>query len=196
MRSEFFFFFFSSFFSSFFFSLNRMVWSCYQEIAAILISFQRHAEWQSREVKVRPRSGSMLLYSRKKVRYRRDGYCWKKRKDGKTTREDHMKLKVVFHFHGKWKSRKVEECLQSVFVRSGCTGAGGRVHLRLLRALGDPSDVSSAMLLATTESRRRPRSLPKRSLPGRWCKASGAATVSRTAARQEGVDAWRAGLSA
>ena len=36
----------------------------------------------------------MLLYSRKKVRYRRDGYCWKKRKDGKTTREDHMKLKV------------------------------------------------------------------------------------------------------
>lgn len=65
-----------------------------QEIAAILISFQRHAEWQSREVKVRPRSGSMLLYSRKKVRYRRDGYCWKKRKDGKTTREDHMKLKV------------------------------------------------------------------------------------------------------
>jgi len=28
------------------------------------------------------------------VRYRRDGYCWKKRKDGKTTREDHMKLKV------------------------------------------------------------------------------------------------------
>ena len=42
----------------------------------------------------RPKSGSMLLYSRKKVRYRRDGYCWKKRKDGKTTREDHMKLKV------------------------------------------------------------------------------------------------------
>lgn len=36
----------------------------------------------------------MLLYSRKQVRYRRDGYCWKKRKDGKTTREDHMKLKV------------------------------------------------------------------------------------------------------
>lgn len=42
----------------------------------------------------RPKSGSMLLYSRKRVRYRRDGYCWKKRKDGKTTREDHMKLKV------------------------------------------------------------------------------------------------------
>ncbi|KAH9376923.1 hypothetical protein HPB48_002762 [Haemaphysalis longicornis] len=45
-------------------------------------------------VRRRPKSGSMLLYSRKRVRYRRDGYCWKKRKDGKTTREDHMKLKV------------------------------------------------------------------------------------------------------
>lgn len=28
------------------------------------------------------------------MKYRKDGYCWKKRKDGKTTREDHMKLKV------------------------------------------------------------------------------------------------------
>ncbi|XP_070153866.1 calmodulin-binding transcription activator 2 isoform X3 [Polyergus mexicanus] len=76
------------------FPTQRHRWNTNEEIAAILISFQRHTEWQSREVKVRPRSGSMLLYSRKKVRYRRDGYCWKKRKDGKTTREDHMKLKV------------------------------------------------------------------------------------------------------
>lgn len=43
---------------------------------------------------VRPQNGSMILYNRKKVKYRKDGYCWKKRKDGKTTREDHMKLKV------------------------------------------------------------------------------------------------------
>ena len=76
----------------------------------MLIAFDRHHDWMSKEVKIRPKSGSMLLYSRKKVnlisgvlvftgsdfqvRYRRDGYCWKKRKDGKTTREDHMKLKV------------------------------------------------------------------------------------------------------
>lgn len=112
----------NSFLSSFLsFFLNRMACCCYQEIAAILISFQRHAEWQSREVKVRPRSGSMLLYSRKKVRYRRDGYCWKKRKDGKTTREDHMKLKVVFHFHGRKKKKRMgerwkERCLQRAFV--------------------------------------------------------------------------------
>ncbi|XP_066588029.1 calmodulin-binding transcription activator 2 isoform X2 [Prorops nasuta] len=76
------------------FPAQRHRWNTNEEIAAILISFQRHSEWQSREVKIRPRSGSMLLYSRKKVHYRRDGYCWKKRKDGKTTREDHMKLKV------------------------------------------------------------------------------------------------------
>ncbi|XP_051163662.1 uncharacterized protein LOC127283047 isoform X2 [Leptopilina boulardi] len=76
------------------FPTQRHRWNTNEEIAAILINFQRHAEWQSREAKVRPRSGSMLLFSRKKVRYRRDGYCWKKRKDGKTTREDHMKLKV------------------------------------------------------------------------------------------------------
>uniref|UniRef100_A0A8D0CC85 Calmodulin binding transcription activator 2 n=1 Tax=Scleropages formosus TaxID=113540 RepID=A0A8D0CC85_SCLFO len=42
----------------------------------------------------RPLNGSVILYNRKKVKYRKDGYCWKKRKDGKTTREDHMKLKV------------------------------------------------------------------------------------------------------
>lgn len=42
----------------------------------------------------RPQNGSVILYNRKKVKYRKDGYCWKKRKDGKTTREDHMKLKV------------------------------------------------------------------------------------------------------
>ncbi|KAG5895919.1 hypothetical protein JTB14_031823 [Gonioctena quinquepunctata] len=77
------------------------------EIAAILISFDRHAEWQSKEVKIRPKSGSMLLYSRKKVRYRRDGYCWKKRKDGKTTREDHMKLKV-----------QGTECIYGCYVHS------------------------------------------------------------------------------
>uniref|UniRef100_A0A8W7P518 CG-1 domain-containing protein n=1 Tax=Anopheles coluzzii TaxID=1518534 RepID=A0A8W7P518_ANOCL len=77
------------------------------EIAAILISFDKHSEWQSKEVKTRPKSGSMLLYSRKKVRYRRDGYCWKKRKDGKTTREDHMKLKV-----------QGTECIYGCYVHS------------------------------------------------------------------------------
>ncbi|XP_072388644.1 calmodulin-binding transcription activator 2 isoform X3 [Diabrotica undecimpunctata] len=89
------------------FPTQRHRWNTNEEIAAILISFDRHSEWQSKEVKIRPKSGSMLLYSRKKVRYRRDGYCWKKRKDGKTTREDHMKLKV-----------QGTECIYGCYVHS------------------------------------------------------------------------------
>lgn len=85
----------------------RHRWNTNEEIAGILINFEKHAEWQSKEVKTRPKSGSMLLYSRKKVRYRRDGYCWKKRKDGKTTREDHMKLKV-----------QGTECIYGCYVHS------------------------------------------------------------------------------
>ncbi|XP_076365430.1 calmodulin-binding transcription activator 1-like [Tachypleus tridentatus] len=76
------------------FSSYRHRWNTNEEIASILICFDKHESWLSKEVKIRPQSGTMLLYSRKRVRYRRDGYCWKKRKDGKTTREDHMKLKV------------------------------------------------------------------------------------------------------
>lgn len=89
------------------FSTHRHRWNTNEEIAAILISFDKHSDWQSKEVKIRPKSGSMLLYSRKKVRYRRDGYCWKKRKDGKTTREDHMKLKV-----------QGTECIYGCYVHS------------------------------------------------------------------------------
>ncbi|XP_072948624.1 calmodulin-binding transcription activator 2 [Epargyreus clarus] len=89
------------------FAVQRHRWNTNEEIAAILISFDKHTEWQSKEVKIRPKSGSMLLYSRKKVRYRRDGYCWKKRKDGKTTREDHMKLKV-----------QGTECIYGCYVHS------------------------------------------------------------------------------
>ncbi|XP_037035422.1 calmodulin-binding transcription activator 1 isoform X4 [Bradysia coprophila] len=89
------------------FPTQRHRWNTNEEIAAILISFDKHSEWQSKEVRTRPKSGSMLLYSRKKVRYRRDGYCWKKRKDGKTTREDHMKLKV-----------QGTECIYGCYVHS------------------------------------------------------------------------------
>ncbi|KQS70340.1 uncharacterized protein Dere_GG24076, isoform D [Drosophila erecta] len=89
------------------FPSQRHRWNTNEEIAAILISFDKHGEWQSKEVRTRPKSGSLLLYSRKKVRYRRDGYCWKKRKDGKTTREDHMKLKV-----------QGTECIYGCYVHS------------------------------------------------------------------------------
>uniref|UniRef100_A0A4W4G1Y0 Calmodulin-binding transcription activator 1 n=1 Tax=Electrophorus electricus TaxID=8005 RepID=A0A4W4G1Y0_ELEEL len=86
---------------------ERHRWNTNEEIAAYLISFEKHEEWLTTAPKTRPQNGSMILYNRKKVKYRKDGYCWKKRKDGKTTREDHMKLKV-----------QGVECLYGCYVHS------------------------------------------------------------------------------
>ncbi|KAL8587315.1 hypothetical protein ACOMHN_045562 [Nucella lapillus] len=86
-------------------SLNR--WNTNEEIASVLIAFDRHKEWLLEKPRTRPPSGSLLLYNRKKVMFRRDGYCWKKRRDGKTNREDHMKLKV-----------KGVECIYGSYVHS------------------------------------------------------------------------------
>ncbi|XP_030631841.1 calmodulin-binding transcription activator 2 [Chanos chanos] len=86
---------------------ERLRWNTNEEIASYLISFDRHEEWLSCTLKTRPQNGSIILYNRKKVKYRKDGYCWKKRKDGKTTREDHMKLKV-----------QGMECLYGCYVHS------------------------------------------------------------------------------
>lgn len=74
--------------------VSRHRWNTNEEIASILLAFSHHSDWQNHEVKQRPPSGCMFLFNRNAVRYRKDGYCWKKRKDGKTIREDHMKLKV------------------------------------------------------------------------------------------------------
>ncbi|XP_051023185.1 calmodulin-binding transcription activator 2 isoform X1 [Acomys russatus] len=73
---------------------ERLRWNTNEEIASYLITFEKHDEWLSCAPKTRPQNGSIILYNRKKVKYRKDGYLWKKRRDGKTTREDHMKLKV------------------------------------------------------------------------------------------------------
>ncbi|XP_034020091.1 calmodulin-binding transcription activator 2 isoform X2 [Thalassophryne amazonica] len=86
---------------------ERLRWNTNEEIASYLITFDRHDEWLSCTLKTRPKNGSIILYNRKKVKYRKDGYCWKKRKDGKTTREDHMKLKV-----------QGMECLYGCYVHS------------------------------------------------------------------------------
>ncbi|XP_071315382.1 calmodulin-binding transcription activator 2 isoform X2 [Trachinotus anak] len=86
---------------------ERLRWNTNEEIASYLISFDRHDEWLSCTLRTRPKNGSIILYNRKKVKYRKDGYCWKKRKDGKTTREDHMKLKV-----------QGIECLYGCYVHS------------------------------------------------------------------------------
>ncbi|KAL4579748.1 hypothetical protein LXL04_015913 [Taraxacum kok-saghyz] len=45
----------------------------------------------------RPPNGSLFLFDRKVLRYfRKDGHNWRKKKDGKTVKEAHERLKVVF----------------------------------------------------------------------------------------------------
>uniref|UniRef100_A0A914WWG3 CG-1 domain-containing protein n=1 Tax=Plectus sambesii TaxID=2011161 RepID=A0A914WWG3_9BILA len=71
-------------------------WNSNDEIASVLLSAQSHSDWLQAEVELRPPSGKLVLYRRKDGSYyKQDGYSWKKRKDGKLAREDHMKLKVM-----------------------------------------------------------------------------------------------------
>ncbi|TYH57261.1 hypothetical protein ES332_D08G077300v1 [Gossypium tomentosum] len=44
-----------------------------------------------------PKSGTIVLFDRKMLRnFRKDGYNWKKKKDGKTIKEAHEHLKITF----------------------------------------------------------------------------------------------------
>ncbi|XP_056698912.1 calmodulin-binding transcription activator 2 isoform X2 [Spinacia oleracea] len=63
------------------------------EICEILRNFQKFQI--SSEPPTRPSSGSLFLFDRKVLRYfRKDGHNWRKKKDGKTVKEAHEKLKV------------------------------------------------------------------------------------------------------
>ncbi|KAI3469225.1 hypothetical protein Pfo_025888 [Paulownia fortunei] len=63
------------------------------EICEIL---SNHSKYHvSPEPPVRPPAGSLFLFDRKVLRYfRKDGHNWRKKKDGKTVKEAHEKLKV------------------------------------------------------------------------------------------------------
>ncbi|XVF44765.1 hypothetical protein PTKIN_Ptkin02bG0150100 [Pterospermum kingtungense] len=63
------------------------------EICEILRNYQKFQI--SPEPPNRPPSGSLFLFDRKVLRYfRKDGHNWRKKKDGKTVKEAHEKLKV------------------------------------------------------------------------------------------------------
>ncbi|XP_054391999.1 calmodulin-binding transcription activator 2 isoform X9 [Pongo abelii] len=121
---------------------ERLRWNTNEEIASYLITFEKHDEWLSCAPKTRPQNGSIILYNRKKVKYRKDGYLWKKRKDGKTTREDHMKLKVQ-GMEGLNRGRVGEQT--SPPPTPACLLA---VSLWLLRSLFHRPHIPSALLLA------------------------------------------------
>ncbi|XP_016699843.2 calmodulin-binding transcription activator 5 isoform X1 [Gossypium hirsutum] len=65
-----------------------------------------------------PKIGTIVLFDRKMLRnFRKDGYNWKKKKDGKTIKEAHEHLKVgdkeriyVYYAHGEDNSTFVRRC--------------------------------------------------------------------------------------
>ncbi|KAM4037167.1 calmodulin-binding transcription activator 2 isoform 2-T2 [Anomaloglossus baeobatrachus] len=135
---------------------ERLRWNTNEEIASYLITFEKHEEWLSCAPKTRPQNGSIILYNRKKVKYRKDGYCWKKRKDGKTTREDHMKLKV-----------QGMECLYGCYVHSSIVPTFHRrcywllqnpdivlVHYLNVPAIEDCGKVCGPILCSTSSDRK------------------------------------------
>ncbi|XP_033026216.1 LOW QUALITY PROTEIN: calmodulin-binding transcription activator 2-like [Lacerta agilis] len=117
---------------------ERLRWNTSEEIASYLITLEKHEEWLSScSPKTRPQNGSIIiLYNRKEVKCRKDGYCWKKRRDGKTTREDRP--------HEAESERR-------------------RVSLRLLRPLARRPYIPPALLLAAAESGSCAGALPERS---------------------------------
>uniref|UniRef100_A0A3Q0SSJ5 Calmodulin binding transcription activator 2 n=1 Tax=Amphilophus citrinellus TaxID=61819 RepID=A0A3Q0SSJ5_AMPCI len=133
---------------------ERLRWNTNEEIASYLISFDRHDEWLSCTLRTRPKNGSIILYNRKKVKYRKDGYCWKKRKDGKTTREDHMKLKV----------QGMEVCSTHTPPIPPNTAA--------------PPAGRTASLLSSHEPRHRAGPLPECAVPGGFWEMQSAALCS------------------
>lgn len=83
------------------------------EICEIL---RNHQKFQiSAEPPSRPSSGSLFLFDRKVLRYfRKDGHNWRKKKDGKTVKEAHEKLKVgsVDVLHCYYAHGEENECFQ------------------------------------------------------------------------------------
>lgn len=68
-------------------------WLRTTEICEILQNYKKFHITQNPPVK--PAAGSLFLFDRKVLRYfRRDGHRWRKKKDGKTVREAHEKLKT------------------------------------------------------------------------------------------------------
>ncbi|KAG0503297.1 hypothetical protein HPP92_003369 [Vanilla planifolia] len=72
----------------------RLGWFRPNEIHAILTNYIPHFGVQPQPVEC-PTNGRVVLFDRTMLRnFRKDGYSWKKKKDGKTVQEAHEKLKI------------------------------------------------------------------------------------------------------
>ncbi|XP_065842161.1 uncharacterized protein [Oscarella lobularis] len=70
-------------------------WNTNEEVVSYLISQEDHKEWLVDTIPNKPEHGSLFLYRRAKInKFKGDGHEWKKRGDGKSTREDHGRLKI------------------------------------------------------------------------------------------------------
>ncbi|XP_018667013.2 calmodulin-binding transcription activator 2-like isoform X1 [Ciona intestinalis] len=74
---------------------HKYTWMSNEEIASILINFKQLPDWLTTSRVFRPESGCLLMFNRKKVKYRQDLYIWKTKRKSKWCREDHVKLKVA-----------------------------------------------------------------------------------------------------
>jgi hypothetical protein len=65
------------------------------EVCEVLNNYQIHGFKLNPIAPVKPASGSLFLFDRNVLRYfRKDGHNWRKKKDGRTVREAHERLKI------------------------------------------------------------------------------------------------------
>eukprot|EP00240_Pyramimonas_obovata_P004762 CAMPEP_0118930118 /NCGR_PEP_ID=MMETSP1169-20130426/6916_1 /TAXON_ID=36882 /ORGANISM="Pyramimonas obovata, Strain CCMP722" /LENGTH=419 /DNA_ID=CAMNT_0006872431 /DNA_START=153 /DNA_END=1409 /DNA_ORIENTATION=+ len=70
-------------------------WLKCAEVGDLLLNYKSYSFQLSNVPPNKPPAGSIFLFHRKTCRYfRKDGHNWRKKKDGKTVRETHEKLKV------------------------------------------------------------------------------------------------------
>lgn len=124
----------------------RSRWLKPAEICNILQNFEKYEFQLNQEPPMKPPSGSLYLFDRKVVRYfRKDGHSWRKKKDGKTVREAHEKLKAgsvdilhCYYAHGEendlfqrrcyWLLDGVNENIVLVHYRMVAQGSGRAPH--------------------------------------------------------------------
>ncbi|WRX21499.1 IQ motif [Theobroma cacao] len=115
---------------------------------------------------VKPPAGSLYLFDRKTIRYfRKDGHDWRKKKDGKTVKEAHEKLKIgsvdvlhCYYAHGQFNENFQRRCYwmldgqfeHIVFVHYREVKEGYRSGIS--RILADPGSQSESLQTGSAPS--------------------------------------------
>ncbi|XP_078164886.1 calmodulin-binding transcription activator 3-like isoform X5 [Carex rostrata] len=122
----------------------------------------------------RPQSGSLFLFDRKVLRYfRKDGHNWRKKKDGKTIKEAHERLKAgsvdvlhCYYAHGEdnecFQRRSywmLEEHLMHIVLVHYLEVKGGRSNLHRIREV-EHSNNADSPLCSTSFTSQSQNNLP------------------------------------